>query len=86
MKNIPLSEKQNWLVMELSANQGSYISKSPRMGYYLVLDGDVKDRINPTTINAMLRKHVLKQVNENRIELWQNQNTTGTEETSPILG
>lgn len=71
MKNIPLSEKQKELVDMLSAWDNSYISISSRMGYWLVLGGDVKERINTATVTALERKKIIKR-EEGKFVLWQN--------------
>ena len=60
MKEIPLSSKQKELVDMLGAWDNSYISISSRMGFWLVLGGDVKERINTSTVAALEKKKIIK--------------------------
>ena len=44
----------------LGAWDNSYISISSRMGFWLVLSGDVKERINTSTVAALEKKKIIK--------------------------
>ena len=44
----------------LDAWDNSYISISSRMGFWLVLGGDVKERINTSTVAALEKKKIIK--------------------------
>lgn len=63
MKEAPLSSKQRELVDVLGMWSNSYISFSERKGFYLVLDGDVKDRVSASTVIALERKRVITKTN-----------------------
>lgn len=63
-KKAPLSEKQNELVSVLGTCTGSYIGKFHKLGYWLMYDGNAQQHVSEATINALVRKRIVKLQNE----------------------